>query len=250
MEWINDPEYCGQILTGPYGQKIKNRVAHCLSLYRLFEDLDNPAMCYLAAWQEGDPNVWHEYTSRRIRELFRCSASEVAEIFRRGVVEQRVYQYQDQESIVKKDVIDQQELFRTREQLRQEVVKSGIFEAIYKIALPDDQTFWLRDQAIVEMYPEDRTYLSNGCLTLISKEMKAEEERERLVTELQEALSNVKQLSGLLPICASCKKIRDDRGYWNQIEEYLRRHTEAMFSHGICPSCAEKLYPEFYKKDG
>jgi len=60
--------------------------------------------------------------------------------------------------------------------------------------------------------------------------------------EMREALSNVKTLSGMLPICASCKKIRDDKGYWNQIEAYIRDHSEAEFSHGICPECAKKLY--------
>ncbi len=67
--------------------------------------------------------------------------------------------------------------------------------------------------------------------------------------QLQKALSEVKQLSGFLPICASCKNIRDDKGYWNQIESYIRDHSEAEFSHSICPDCAKKLYPEFLTKD-
>ena len=66
--------------------------------------------------------------------------------------------------------------------------------------------------------------------------------------ELQKALSEIKTLSGLLPICASCKKIRDDKGYWNQIELYIRDHTEAEFSHSLCPICAEKLYGELIKE--
>jgi transcriptional regulator with GAF, ATPase, and Fis domain len=70
------------------------------------------------------------------------------------------------------------------------------------------------------------------------------EERERLILQLQDALAEVKQLSGLLPICASCKKIRDDKGYWNQIEEYIRDRSEAEFSHSICPDCMKKLYPD------
>ena len=61
---------------------------------------------------------------------------------------------------------------------------------------------------------------------------------------LKSALEEVKTLSGLLPICSSCKKIRDDNGYWNQLETYIRDHSEADFSHGLCPDCAEKLYPE------
>ena len=60
----------------------------------------------------------------------------------------------------------------------------------------------------------------------------------------QEALANIKTLSGLIPICAGCKKIRDDRGYWSQVEIYVAKHSGAKFSHGICPECARKLYPE------
>ncbi len=72
-------------------------------------------------------------------------------------------------------------------------------------------------------------------------------ERERLLAELQDALEKVKLLSGYLPICASCKKIRDDQGYWQQIESYIRDHSEAEFSHGICPDCARALYPECFQ---
>ncbi len=74
------------------------------------------------------------------------------------------------------------------------------------------------------------------------------EEREQLIAELQAALDKVKLLSGFLPICASCKKIRDDNGYWQQIEAYIRDHSEAEFSHGICPDCAKKLYAKDLKK--
>jgi DNA-binding NtrC family response regulator len=74
---------------------------------------------------------------------------------------------------------------------------------------------------------------------------RAQQERERLISELREALAKVKKLSGLLPMCASCKKIRDDKGYWNQLEAYISDHSEADFSHGICPECAKKLYPEY-----
>lgn len=76
----------------------------------------------------------------------------------------------------------------------------------------------------------------------------AMEEREKLIAELQQAMSDVKVLSGMLPICASCKKIRDDKGYWNRIEAYIGKHSNAQFSHGICPECARKLYPELYEK--
>lgn len=71
-----------------------------------------------------------------------------------------------------------------------------------------------------------------------------EEEREQLIRRLKKALNEIKTLRGILPICSSCKKIRDDEGYWNQIEYYISVHSNAEFSHGICPDCAEQLYPD------
>lgn len=70
----------------------------------------------------------------------------------------------------------------------------------------------------------------------------------RNTRELQQALEQVRTLRGILPICSSCKKIRDDQGYWTQVEAYVRDHTEAEFSHGICPDCIERLYPEYSAK--
>ena len=83
----------------------------------------------------------------------------------------------------------------------------------------------------------------------ITERKLAEEKREKLIHEIQDALAQIKKLSGLIPICASCKKIRDDNGYWNQIESYIRDHSEAEFSHGICPECMKKLYGDFLKEE-
>jgi two-component system, sensor histidine kinase len=79
----------------------------------------------------------------------------------------------------------------------------------------------------------------------IQERKRAQVEKEDLIVELRKALKEVKTLGGLLPICSSCKKIRDDQGYWNQIESFIREHSDAEFSHGICPDCIEKLYPEY-----
>jgi hypothetical protein len=76
----------------------------------------------------------------------------------------------------------------------------------------------------------------------------ADKEKSKIIKELQSALEKVQMLSGMLPICASCKQIRDDRGYWNKIEVYIEKHSEAEFSHGICPECARKLYPEYFSE--
>ena len=79
----------------------------------------------------------------------------------------------------------------------------------------------------------------------ISERKQRQAERERLIAELQVALADVKTLSGLLPICAKCKNIRDDRGYWKQIETFIGERSNAKFSHGICPTCFVQLYPDF-----
>lgn len=78
----------------------------------------------------------------------------------------------------------------------------------------------------------------------IAERTQVQQERERFITELQESIGKVRTLSGLLPICSSCKKIRDDKGYWNQIERYITQHSMAEFTHGLCPECIKNLYPD------
>lgn len=89
-----------------------------------------------------------------------------------------------------------------------------------------------------------------GSFLDITELKKAELEREKLIEELRSALATVKCLTGLLPICASCKKIRDDTGYWQQVEIYIAEHSDVNFTHGICPDCIRKLYPEFCQDKG
>ncbi len=84
-----------------------------------------------------------------------------------------------------------------------------------------------------------------GFLIDINKRKMVEAERERLYLDLKKSLDQVKTLSGLIPICSHCKKIRDDKGYWEQIEAYIMTRSEAKFSHSLCPQCAKELYPEF-----
>ncbi len=80
-----------------------------------------------------------------------------------------------------------------------------------------------------------------------TKQKLAELEREKILNDLQEAVANIKTLKGLIPICASCKNIRDDKGYWQKVEQYVTEHSDAKFSHGICPDCMKKLYPDAYE---
>jgi len=83
----------------------------------------------------------------------------------------------------------------------------------------------------------------------ILRRQQAEIERDKVIEDLKKALSEVKTLQGFLPICCICKNIRDDQGYWNQIESYIRDRSDAEFSHSICPQCAKKQYPDLNISD-
>lgn len=95
--------------------------------------------------------------------------------------------------------------------------------------------------------PRKRFLYSQGVARDITERKHMEEEREMLIVELKEALFRIKTLSGLLPICSSCKRIRDDEGRWQPLEDYIREHSEAEFTHTICPECAKKTYPNYFK---
>ena len=91
--------------------------------------------------------------------------------------------------------------------------------------------------------------LGMGVNMMIDDVRTSTEERERLIQELQELLANVKTLSGLLPICAWCKKMRDDKGYWKSVEQYISEHTTAEFTHGMCPECQKKYFSEYFTEE-
>jgi len=107
------------------------------------------------------------------------------------------------------------------------------------------EPFWVRLEATVFQDCSGGPLEYRFVMSDINIRKNIEGEREKLILELKGAIAKIKKLSGLLPICASCKKIRDDQGYWTQIESYIREHSEADFSHGICPSCIKKLYPDY-----
>ena len=104
----------------------------------------------------------------------------------------------------------------------------------------------------VDQWPADTTAMLRvvtNILVAALERKKAEAERERLIRELKHALAKVKMLKGMLPICAGCKNIRDDEGYWRSVEVYIRDHSDVEFTHAMCPNCAKQLYPEIYEDD-
>jgi PAS domain-containing protein len=134
-----------------------------------------------------------------------------------------------------------QRTLRTGQSFMNEVVDIEAFDGRHKIILVSS--------ALIR----DESGRARGAMFVnqdITEEMLHEREREALLHRLEEAQASNKVLKGMLPICASCKKIRNDEGYWNGIEEYLRTHSDVLFSHGICPDCAMRLYSEYVSENG
>lgn len=112
----------------------------------------------------------------------------------------------------------------------------------FPILTKKGQLKWL-EQTVAPVVNDGKITGFQGIGRDITRRKQIQDEREKLITELQNAAAEIKTLGGLLPICAACKMIRDDKGYWNQIETYISDHSEADFSHSICPDCYTKLYP-------
>ena len=119
------------------------------------------------------------------------------------------------------------------------------FPMEYRILSRTGQTIWIQDNTLGMTNDKGEITHYESIIVDISYRKLAEIEREKLIFELQEALEKVKTLKGMVPICSHCKKIRDDKGFWNQLESYISRHSEAKFSHGICPECMTKFYEDF-----
>jgi DNA-binding NtrC family response regulator len=108
------------------------------------------------------------------------------------------------------------------------------------------------DLAVEAVHKGAQDYLVKGLVTgpALGRAIRYAIERRKLLTQLEDSMREIKLLRGFLPICVRCKKIRDDQGYWTQVDVYIRNHSEVEFSHGICPDCAHELYPDLYPRDG
>jgi DNA-binding NtrC family response regulator len=120
------------------------------------------------------------------------------------------------------------------EQLAVEAIKAGALDYVVKSA----EAFAMMPRTVERALRE---------WTLLTERREAVAAQQRLIAQLEEALSKVKTLSGLLPICSACKKIRDDQGYWSQVEGYIQEHTDARFTHSYCPECARKFLSKVEK---
>ena len=145
-------------------------------------------------------------------------------------------------------IVHPDDLEKLKNTVQEGINKKEPYNFEYRIQHASGATRWVYERG-QGVFDENGEFLwLDGMIFDITERKNLEREREVMIRELTDALNRVKTLRGLLPICSNCKKIRDDKGYWNQIEEYIKEYSDAEFSHGICPECTKKLYPEFYVK--
>ncbi len=214
-----DLDYHGSILSSDdYSVSLQHRLTECIKCYREFENTGSPAMLYIAAWKNNDKKIWYEYASRKFVDLFGCAQQEIAEVFRKSVKDRRIYKDLEVEIGIHKEVKSHNEINSTWEELREEGKKAGTIEAVYKISTVQDDTIWLKDQATIEVYEQDNICLSLGILSIVSKEMAAEDmlkkHHDLLETMVQERTAELTMLNRQLQL---------------QIEE--RKRTQKELSH-------------------
>ena len=193
--------YYGKILKDAFSDTIKDRLRKVLPVFHAFDRAESPVIHYISAWQGNEKNIWYEFVSQQFLDLMGCdNPSQLADIFRTAIIDRRIYMYQGIDDFIDKEVTSRTEIEDARETLRAESEKTGFIEAVYKLAIQAESAIWIKDQASIESYPEDRTAVSFGCLTIVTKEMATEEECQRLANEklkLENQLQRIRRLDAI-----------------------------------------------------
>jgi signal transduction histidine kinase len=169
---------------------LQQRVAHCIDVFKGFDALESQAIPYISAWHDDEMKIWYEFVSKRFVDLLGCSRENVADVLLARILDQRIYKYMDVDIDIQKEILTRKQLQNARKKLREDGKQKGMVDAVYKIAGNGADTIWLKDLATVETFEEDQICLSLGSLTVVTKEMKAEEERikkEKLQVSLEMA---------------------------------------------------------------
>jgi ligand-binding sensor protein len=194
---------------------------------------------------ESDTILSKQLLTRKKYSLYKC---------RNGLVDGAIPIYIEQEHVVN---LFTGQFFLEPPDLdffRKQASKYGFNEEKYLLALSEVPVL---DKKVVEQglvflggFAELITAMGYKEKQLLDFKKELEQRVETRTLELSNALTEIKTLTGILPICSFCKKIRDDKGYWEQVEVYINKHTEADFSHGVCPKCMKEQYPDFVRKKG
>ncbi|MCW7753776.1 PAS domain S-box protein [Desulfobotulus sp. H1] len=167
--------YAGRILHQPCSRELRDRLNALLDTTSMMVSLALPVLHYVAAWKDSKTDIWYEFADPRFCHLLKTDPHNLAGVFRRSVLEQKVYPLEDKHDPEHVHMMEAPALNLERQLLRNRSTADGTSEAIYKIRLPDTSSIWLKDQARLEIFHQDSITLSIGVLTPVSREMTAEE---------------------------------------------------------------------------
>ena len=181
----SNDSYYGRILNGDYSDRLKNLVVDCIQRFKAFDETGSPAIPYISAWHEKQNIIWYEFISQRFINLMECDHASAAERLKNSIIERHVYRNSKLDRDIAQEIIKRDEMQYQRGGLRQEATVAGTVEAVYKIQGTNGNTFWLKDQAAIESFRSDEINISLGTLTIVTKEMEAEEHLKKARNELK-----------------------------------------------------------------
>ena len=179
--------YYGRILTGKYSALLKNRIEECIFHCQCFDDLGTPAMPYISAWRSKENTIWYEFISRRLIELLGCDYSEAPQHFRESIIERHRYTRKFRRKRLSEEILNSNDVNVKKLKLRREVIRQGALDAVYKFKTAAAGACWIKDQATIEAYKPEGVYVSLGNLTVVTKEMEAEERLKETQKSLQKS---------------------------------------------------------------
>ncbi len=185
--------YYGNILKGNYSQPLKDYITRCIQNFQEFDQLGTPAIPYIAAWQETRHVIWYEFVGIQLIQLLGCDYADASEHFRNAIIERHIYSKVDTPEKPQEVILKSNELFKRKSELRDAVKNSGDLDAVYKITAADGRTYWLKDQAKLESFDSDRIFISLGILTIVTKEMEAEEHLKKVQKALRKSEQKFKE---------------------------------------------------------
>lgn len=169
--------YIGQILNrDQYSSALKAHLTECMHRVAAFDELGSPAIPYISAWRKGGKTIWYEFIGKGLIALLGCGYHEAAAVFRDGVIERHRFIRKFNRKRLREEVLSIHQVKGRKNRLREDVVKAGSVEAVYKMVFRDSNVVWIKDQAALEAFDSDGIYLSLGNLTIITREMELEEQ--------------------------------------------------------------------------
>ena len=185
--------YYGRILDGDYSDRLKKHIAECIQRFQAYDELGSPTIPYIAAWQEKQNIIWYEYVSKQFIKLLGCEYADAPQCFKRSIIERHRYVKKNSDMSPQEEILKGNQVDGRKYELREEAQNRGTTDAVYKISTGGGQTYWLKDQAVLEHFKSDNIIISLGNLCIVTKEMEAEEHLKETQAALKKSEQNYRE---------------------------------------------------------